>query len=177
MRLSLIKKNKALHKNYMKGVKKLLRAGMMPARTWGALAVKSIAMWPGEVGRKKRLFDIGWSDISQCQACQIEESTEKHRLYHCPEWHAGRRKITECFRKWEQKAKTSKKEWKLPRGMVAHPLSESQWNGGHFRMKMRESEKHKSWSGELVVGLWCSLILMKRWGHCMGSMVQRRQNN
>ena len=34
VRFSLIKKNKALQKNYMKvGVRKLLRAGMMPART------------------------------------------------------------------------------------------------------------------------------------------------
>ena len=34
-RFSLMKKNKAFHKNYMKvGVKKLLRAGMMEARTW-----------------------------------------------------------------------------------------------------------------------------------------------
>ena len=35
VRFSIIKKSKAFHKNYMKvGVKKLLRAGMMPARTW-----------------------------------------------------------------------------------------------------------------------------------------------
>ena len=40
---------------------------------------------------QKLLFDIGWSDIRQCQACQMEEGTEKHRLYHCPEWHAVRR--------------------------------------------------------------------------------------
>ena len=58
---------------------------------------------------QKRLFDTGWSDISQCLACQMEEGTEKHRLDHCPEWHAVRRDIPECFRKWEQKAKTSKK--------------------------------------------------------------------
>ena len=37
---SIIEKNKAFQENYMKvGVKKLLRAGMMPARTWGAHAV------------------------------------------------------------------------------------------------------------------------------------------
>ena len=37
---SIIKKNKAFQKNYTKvGVKNLLRAGMMPARTWGAHAV------------------------------------------------------------------------------------------------------------------------------------------
>ena len=26
---------------------------------------------------QKRLFDIGWSDVSQCQACHLEEGTEK----------------------------------------------------------------------------------------------------
>ena len=40
MRFSIFKKYKAFHKSYMEvGVKKLLRAGMMPARTWGAHAV------------------------------------------------------------------------------------------------------------------------------------------
>ena len=36
VRFSLVKKNMAFQKKYMKvGVKKLLRAGMVPARTWG----------------------------------------------------------------------------------------------------------------------------------------------
>ena len=40
MRFSIKKKNKSFRKNYMKvGVKKWLRSGMMPARTWGAHAV------------------------------------------------------------------------------------------------------------------------------------------
>ena len=34
---------------------------------------------------KKRLFDIGWSDVSQCQACHTEEGREKKRLHHCQE--------------------------------------------------------------------------------------------
>ena len=34
---------------------------------------------------QKRLFDFGWSDASQCQACHMEEGTEKHRLDHCSE--------------------------------------------------------------------------------------------
>ena len=33
----------------------------------------------------------------------------------------------------------------VARGIVAHPLSESQWNRSHFSMKKWESEKHKSW--------------------------------
>ena len=41
----------------------------------------------------KRPFDMGWSDVSQCQACHMEQGTEKHRLYRCPEWHAVRRDI------------------------------------------------------------------------------------
>ena len=53
---------------------------------------------------QKRLFDIGLSDVSQCQACQIEESTEKHKLYHCPERYKVRREIPEALRKLDQKA-------------------------------------------------------------------------
>ena len=95
---------------------------------------------------QKRLADTGWSDISQCQACQMEEGTEKHRLYHCPEWYEVRREISWFFfRKFEQKARTSKKEWKWQRGIVELPLGESQWNRGQFTWEKWESEKHKSW--------------------------------
>ena len=83
---------------------------------------------------QKRLFDVGWSDVSQCQACQIDEGAEKHRLYHCPEWYEVRREIPEVFRKLEQKGRTSQ-EWKWQRGIVVHPPSESQWNRGHASMK------------------------------------------
>ena len=47
---------------------------------------------------QQRLFDIGWSDESECQAC-------RNRLHHCSEWYEVRREIPEAFRKWEQKAK------------------------------------------------------------------------
>ena len=106
-------------------------------------------MWPIflEGGwTQRRLFEIGWSDVSQCQACQLEEGTEKHRLDHCSNWHVIRREIPEAFRKWEQKARTSKKKWMWQRCVVTHPLSESQWNRGHSSMTKWESEKHKSWS-------------------------------
>ena len=93
---------------------------------------------------QKRLLDIDWSDTSQCQACQMEEGTEKHRLNHCPEWYEVRREIPEVFIKLEQKARTSKKEWKWQRG-VTHPPSESHWNRGHFSMRKWKSEKHKIW--------------------------------
>ena len=94
---------------------------------------------------QKRLFDIGWSDEGKCQACHKGEGTEKHRLYHSPEWYEVRREIPEAFRKWEQKAKTSKIERNWQRGIVEHPLSESPWNKGHFSMQKWEPEKDKSW--------------------------------
>ena len=90
-----------------------------------------------------RLFDIGWRDESECQPCHREEGTEKHRLCHSSEWHETRRGIPGAFRKVEQKARTSKKVWKWQRGIATHPLSESQWNRGHFSMKKWESEKHR----------------------------------
>ena len=57
----------------------------------------------------------------------------------------GSTEIPEAFRKWELKVRTSKKEWMWQRFFVAHPLSESQWNRGHFSMKKWESERHKNW--------------------------------
>ena len=50
-----------------------------------------------------------------------------------------RREIPEAFRKLEQKARTSKKEWKWQRGIVVHPLR------GHFSMRKWVSEKHNNW--------------------------------
>ena len=47
---------------------------------------------------QKRLFDVGSPVISQCQACQKEKGTEKHRLYHCPEWCNVRLEIPEVFK-------------------------------------------------------------------------------
>ena len=101
-----------------------------------------------------------------------------------PEWHAVRRDILESFRKWEQKARTSKKEWKWQRGIVAHPLSEANGTRGHFSMKKSESACQQRASrvmllsttpcvatlvsGEHVVGQWCSWIMMKRWGPLHG---------
>ena len=58
---------------------------------------------------QKKLFDIGWSDESECQVCHKEEGTETHRLHHGPEWYEVRREIPEALRKCEHKAKTSKK--------------------------------------------------------------------
>ena len=122
---------------------------------------------------QKRLFDIGWSDERICQACHKEEGTEKHRLIRCPEWYEVRREIPKAFKTWEQKAKTSKKEWKWQRGIVEHPPSASQWNRGQFSMKKLESEKHKSWgipAEGFNQGLRCNRRLSSGYGWKVASM-------
>ena len=142
---------------------------------------------------QRRLFDFGWTDMSQCQACQMEEGTEKQRLFHCPEWYEVRREIPKPFRNWEQKAKTSKKEWKWQRGLVTHPFRESQWNGDHFqcdKVGVREAQQlgmpaegskgHVATDGSLLGtagkwGQWCSWIMMKNWGPCTGYTARWKQ--
>ena len=66
----------------------------------------------------------------------------------------------------------------VAKGIVAHPLSESQSNRGLFRMKMWESEKHVSW-GMQVEGLQghvatdgTSLGAAGKWGACGWAVVQ-----
>ena len=66
MRFSLTKKNKAFQKSYMKvGVKKLIRAGMMPARTWGVRAMElspterlKLRKTDGSCCQEKKEYDI-----------------------------------------------------------------------------------------------------------------------
>ena len=123
---------------------------------------------------RKRLFDFGWSDEIECLACRKEKDTEKHRRCHCPEWHEIRREIPgAAYRKWEQKTKPSKKEWKLQKGIVTHLLSESQWNRGHFSMRKWESEKHKSW-GMPAEGFMDRSLPGRagKWGACDWAVVQ-----
>ena len=56
---------------------------------WTANVARKLVLEGGWV--QKKLFGIGWSDKSECQAWYKEEGTEKHRLYHCPERHEVRR--------------------------------------------------------------------------------------
>ena len=81
-----------------------------------------------------------------------------------------RREILEAFRKWEQKARTSKKQWKWQRCIVTHPLSEGHWNRRHFSMKKWEPEKHKSWG--IPAGDGSLLGKAGKWGACGWAVVQ-----
>ena len=51
-----------------------------------------------------------------------------------------------CFQKVGANSENLKEGVEWQRGIVAHLLSESQWNRGHFSLKKWESEKRKSWS-------------------------------
>ena len=122
---------------------------------------------------QQRLFDTGWSDESECQACH------KEKLYHCPEWYEVRREIPEAFQKVGTKCENLKERVEVAKGSCdASLFSESQWNRGHFSMKMWESEKHKSWSMPAegfmdqvaTDGSW--LGRAAKWGACVWAVVQ-----
>ena len=109
---------------------------------------------------QKRLFGIDWSDTSQCLQ-ERGRNIKKHRLYHSPKMYEVRREIPEVFRKLEQKARTSKKEWKWQRGIVEHPFSGNQWSRGHFKGTLTAPCWGTMASGEHVVGQRCSWIMME----------------
>ena len=88
---------------------------------------------------QKRVLDIGWSDVSQCQACQLEEGTEKHRLCHCPEWHEVRGR----FRSPSESG-SKKRERRRKSGCGKEESSRTPSVRGHFSMTKWESEKYKS---------------------------------
>ena len=71
---------------------------------------------------QKKLFDIGWSDESRWQACHKEEGTEKHRLYHCPEWYEVRREIPEGFQKVGASFVENSTAYHIPQANLQHPI-------------------------------------------------------
>ena len=122
---------------------------------------------------QKRLCDIDWSDTSQSQACKKEEGTEKHRLYHCPEWPEDRQEIPEEFRKLEQKTRTSRKEWKWRRGIVEHPPSGRHWNRAIWSLRSIRAgaPQQKASSATLPRTAPCWETAGK-WRACGGAVVQ-----
>ena len=137
---------------------------------------------------QQKLDNIGWSDESECQACHKEEDAEKHKLFHCPEWHEIGREIPEAFRKWEQKkAKTWRKSGS-DKEVLSRILSVkvngtkviSVWQGGSS-----SSTKETSWvrlqltilfwllltSDEHVTGQWCTYVTT-RWKQNLRSNIR-----
>ena len=114
----------------------------------------------------------------------MEEGTEKHRLYHCPEWHAVRRDIPEGFRKWEQKAKNVEERMEMAKKYSRAPLSVTA-NGIEVTSQKLEYASRRflgaTWppmalylkrleSREHVVGRWCRGPLYgegRAYGICM----------
>ena len=146
---------------------------------------------------QKKLFDIGWSDESECQACHKEECTEKHRLYPCPELQGIRREIPEAFRKWErerlQRKNGSDKELLsrilsvkasgtegIPAARSGSPRSTRigvcQQKASRTMLLRTAPCWEEQASGEHVAGKWCSWITMRRWGSCTGCTPRWKQN-
>ena len=106
----------------------------------GSLVARKIFLEGGWT--QKRLFDIGWSDVSQCQACHNEEGTEKRRLYHCSEWHEIRREISGGLLKVGKKRELRRKSGS-GKEVSSRTLSVKASGIGYFSMTKWESEKHK----------------------------------
>ena len=149
---------------------------------------------------QKKLFDNGWSDESECEACHKEDGTEKHRLYHCPEGYEVRREIPEAFTKWEQKSENLKERVEMAKRYCNASTQRKQMEQGPFQYEKKwESEKHKSWacqqkgskatlpltalfwvqleSGEHVAGQWRNGIMMKNWSPCTGRTARWKQGS
>ena len=106
---SLIKKNEACQKNFMKvGVNKLLRAGMMPARTWGGHVE---GMSPAERFKLRR----------QMAAAAGKKSTTSLSWKHtASKW----KKSTMATQNWAEGVWTGK--WRSPAGAVMYETRDRQ---------------------------------------------------
>ena len=72
---------------------------------------------------EKTLRYFGWMKVNAKPATRTKPQKST------PGWYEVRRENPEAFRKWEQKARTSKKEWKWQRGIVTHPLIDANGTG------------------------------------------------
>ena len=84
---------------------------------------------------------------------------------------------------WEQRAKTSKKDWKWQRGIASHPLAEGRWKNSHLTVRMWESEKHaqvgasqSKVSGTALPPMALCWELTSKWSACGWSVVQLDQD-
>ena len=109
---------------------------------------KSIAMWPErsswkEVGRKRDYSTLAGRisvNVKLARWWKAQRSTGSTTAQ------SGMKadgKFQRPSKSWSKKQEPQKKEWKWQRGIVLHPLSESQWNRGHFSMRKWVSVKHK----------------------------------
>ena len=106
-------------------------------------------------GRNTELVELaekvqGCMIVAGQMETHVKHATKKkapktHRLYQCPCCKEVRSQILEELGTWEQRARTSKRDWKWLGGIATHPLSESKWVVSHFSVRKWESDKHKSW--------------------------------
>ena len=89
---------------------------------WKASKCGKEDLWK-EIGRKKEYSILDERTSISVKACQMEENTEKHSLFHCQERYEVIREIPEDFRKVDPKRKNLKEGVEVTeRGIVISPL-------------------------------------------------------
>ena len=109
-------------KEYGKRLKRIFSQG----ETWRVVVIclGGIEMWPEnwfwkELKVQEKLFDIGWSDESECQRLVPKKKIQKGTgCTTVAEWHDIRRNIPQVFRKWEQKRRLRRKSGTGKGGIV-----------------------------------------------------------
>ena len=91
---------------------------------------------------QQKLIDIGWSNVSECQACHKEKGTEKHRLYHCPDWYEARRETPGATQKAGTKCENFKGRAEMTERHRDAPTQRKPTEQMPFQY---EHEKHRSW--------------------------------
>ena len=140
-------------------------------------------MWPGRSSWTEVRRKGDYSILAGRMSVNVEHANwrKAQKGTGCTTVQNGTKSVGKFWRPSEsgsKKARTLKTEWKWHRGIVAHPLGESQWNRGGFRMKIWESEKHQSRSMQVEgfrshVATDGSLLgTAGKWGACGWAVVQ-----
>ena len=109
-----------------------------------------MAMWPGRsswkvVGRKRDHWI--WANVKHSNWRKAQKGTGCTTVQNGTKAGGRFRRPSESGSK---RARNVEERVEVQRGIVPHPLSESQWmNRGNFTMKIWESEKHQSWGTQV----------------------------
>ena len=125
--------------------------GWLPSeRKRGKTGLKSIALWRGwsswkEAGRKKRLIRywlVGFQSVSSFPDGGRHRKTRTLPL----SWMArSEARYSGSLQEMGAQGENVEERMEMTKWYSCTPFSESQWNRGHFTMKMLESEKYQSW--------------------------------
>ena len=118
---------------------------------------------------QKRLYHIGWSDEKRCEGCGEDEGTEKHRLCHRPSWFgemgATSKHVEGGLEMTQEHDVVSSRRKQLEEEPV---VSRMVHGAGSCQSKAFGTMSEHRADGVLADGRWCSLMMTRSWGQCMG---------